>query len=315
MMSGSDDKLAFIVGHYKSGSTWLLNLLSLHPDIRGIGETSIFAYTSHNPDLREVTARLYATGFWGRGGVAALARNRLAGWSRPLRSYWRPTLASTDRPTTRMDLSLLDHIRLRQVLLASSTPEDYCRRFFAYLRRALRPRVYLLEKNNNIGLVPYIKSIFPSSKLIAIYRDGRDVVVSEKFFLKNEAGRGRPFVEGVRGWKRAMERHLEYEKKYGIFSLSYESLQSDGEVVVRDLLTFLELPSDPAIVKTMLEKSSFKFVTGRNSGVEDANSFYRKGAVRDWRNHFTDEEIKMFKEIAGDILTTLRYEDSMEWRL
>jgi hypothetical protein len=35
-MSFDSSCLIFIVGHYKSGSTWLLNLLSLHPAISGV---------------------------------------------------------------------------------------------------------------------------------------------------------------------------------------------------------------------------------------------------------------------------------------
>ena len=41
-MDENGSKLGFIVGHYKSGSTWLINLLSLHPGIRGVSETHVF---------------------------------------------------------------------------------------------------------------------------------------------------------------------------------------------------------------------------------------------------------------------------------
>ena len=44
-MQVDSSRLGFIVGHYKSGSTWLLNLLSLHPGIRGVGETHIFRFS------------------------------------------------------------------------------------------------------------------------------------------------------------------------------------------------------------------------------------------------------------------------------
>ncbi len=313
MTNGNSPKLAFIVGHYKSGSTWLLNLLSLHPQVRGVGETSIFAYSSANPDLCEVAHKLYNEGFWGRGGLRTLVRSRFAEWSRPLRSCWRPILGPHDRPTTRMDLRLFDQRRLRRTLQESTTPEDFCYRFFEFLCKTLQPDGYLIEKNNNIALVPYIKSIFPDAKLIAIYRDGRDVIVSEKYYLKNEIGQSGSFQQGVLNWRRAMESQFSYEKEYGIFTLSYESLKVNGEVVVRNLLEFLGLPADPEIVATMLEKSSFKFVTGRDSGVENSKSFYRKGTVGDWRNHFTEEEKFAFKELAGDILAKLRYEEGPAW--
>lgn len=179
MSDGDGRGLAFIVGHYKSGSTWLLNLLSLHPWVRGVGETSIFPYVSSGDDFREVTRKLFRLGYWGRGGVRHLVRHRLADWSRPLRRYWKPVLGPRDRPTTRMDLGVFQQFALRRSLLQSTSREDYCRCFFGFLRGALRPRGYLVEKNNNIALVPLIKSIFPEAKLMAIYRDGRDVVVSD----------------------------------------------------------------------------------------------------------------------------------------
>jgi hypothetical protein len=305
--------LAFIVGHYKSGSTWLINLLSLHPEVRGVGETSIFPYVCSSPDLQASTALLFGLGFWGRGGLRDLARNRLAEWARPLRRCWKPVLGPRERPTTRMDLGLLDQLALRRALARCESREEYCRQFFHHLRKGLRPRAYLIEKNNNIFHVPFIKSVFPDAKLIAISRDGRDVLVSEKYFLRNEAGRAQSFEASVRQWRQAMEAQFRYAEEYGIHTLSYEGLLADPAPLVRELLQFLGLPDDAETVADMIHRSSFQFITGRKPGQEKRDSFYRKGTAGDWKNHFTAEDSRTFKEIAGDLLIRLGYERDDHW--
>lgn len=43
------------------------------------------------------------------------------------------------------------------------------------------------------------------------------------------------------------------------------------------------------------------------------SSTFRKGAIGDWRNHFTDEHKAAFKDIAGDLLIALGYESDLDW--
>lgn len=121
----------------------------------------------------------------------------------------------------------------------------------------------------------------------------------------NQAGKDRQFADSILGWRRAMEEQFRYEDEYGIFTLSYESLLTDGGAVDPGLLRFLDLPDDPPIVEAMRAQSSFKFITRRDSGVEDRTSFFRKGTAGDWRNHFTEEDKATFKQLAGDVLTRL----------
>jgi hypothetical protein len=51
-------QLALVVGHYKSGSSWLDNILSGHPWIRGLSETHVFRYTA-TMDLATATTNLW----------------------------------------------------------------------------------------------------------------------------------------------------------------------------------------------------------------------------------------------------------------
>jgi hypothetical protein len=309
----SDSALGFIVGHYKSGSTWLINLLSLHPAIRGVGETSIFPYVTSCTDLQECTENLFTKSFWSEGGFRGLPRHRLSKWTGLVRKVWKPVLTPEERPTTLMDLSVVDQVRLRRVLLRSSSKEEYCSRFFSFLRRAFRPKGWLIEKNNNIFHVPFIRSVFPKAKLLAIHRDGRDVVVSEKYFLANEEGRTKSLRDAVLDWRQKMEAHRTYVAEHDIYSCSYESLLGDGETTVKGILGMLDLPADRTTVADMLRRSSFKFTTGRDNGREQSGSFYRKGIAGDWVNHFSKADKNVFKDLAGDLLIELGYERNLDW--
>lgn len=40
---------------------------------------------------------------------------------------------------------------------------------------------------------------------------------------------------------------------------------------------------------------------------------FRKGSVGDWRNHFDEEHRRVFKELAGDLLIELGYEQDVDW--
>jgi hypothetical protein len=308
-----DAALAFIVGHYKSGSTWLINLLSLHPAIRGVGETSIFPYVTSCSDLHECTDNLFTMSFWSEGGFRRLPRHRLSKWARLARRLWKPMLKPEERPTTLMDLSIVDQVRLRRTLLRSRSKEEYCLRFFDFLRGTFRPERWLIEKNNNIFHVPFIRSVFPKAKLLAIHRDGRDVVVSEKFFLVNEEGRTKSLRDAVLDWRKKMEAHRSYVAEHGVYSCSYESLLTDGEATVRGILDLLDLPADRATVADMIRRSSFKFTTGRDNGREQSRSFYRKGVAGDWVNHFSEADKRVFKDLAGDTLIEFGYEKSLDW--
>ncbi|RMD58849.1 hypothetical protein D6833_12355 [Candidatus Parcubacteria bacterium] len=40
---------------------------------------------------------------------------------------------------------------------------------------------------------------------------------------------------------------------------------------------------------------------------------FRKGVISDWRNHFSEEHKRVFKEIAGQLLIDLGYEQDYDW--
>jgi hypothetical protein len=308
---------AFIVGHRKSGSTWLLNLLSLHPDVRGVMETAAFEIAWEQADVAARTAKLFSHTPWSRGGgLRATAAQRLSHWAAPLLKGRKPalSLSRADRPSELPDLSLLDQRRLRREIAGVADPADYSRRFYRFLRDRLAPGRYLLEKSpSNVHQVGHIRAAFPQAKLLVIYRDGRDVVVSDRFFTVEHLGKPFSFAAAVERWRRDMEAHQRYAETERLHACSYEALLADGPPVVARLLDHLGLSYDDALVASMIDRASFRVYAGRERGQEDRKRFYRKGIAGDWKNHFSADDRRVFKDIAGDMLVTLGYEKDLGW--
>lgn len=313
VMGEQGENLLFVVGQYKSGSTWLVNLLSAHPWIRGLSETSVIRYAVEK-DRETRTADLFTKTAWCEGGLPNLFKHRMVKWFGPVLQPGKKKRSASERPNTLLDLSIWDQLRLKRILMQAESKEDFCKEFFRFLYQRVQPKGYLVEKTpNNIHFIPFIRSVFPKAKLISIYRDGRDVVVSEKCH-KNRLGKNTWTMEAsTRTWSDAIDAQLEYADTYDIFALSYEELLSNGSILVGKILEFLAIPTDAETNENMLGLSSIKSLTGRNEGQENQKSFYRKGVSGDWRNHFSESDKAVFKSVTGDRLRRLGYERSNSW--
>ena len=61
------------------------------------------------------------------------------------------------------------------------------------------------------------------------------------------------------------------------------------------------------------EYYSFQNVSGRSFGDVEEESHLRSGRTSQWEDHFDDELKSRFKELAGDALVQLGYEEDNNW--
>jgi len=189
-------------------------------------------------------------------------------------------------------------------------------------------------------------AVYPDAKLVYIVRDGRDVLISERFrnlveeskFLKTEDkriieelrrnptrftnGTRSIFTESVirrvaKGWvTNLQETEEEGRRLFGenYCSLRYEDLLDHPFDEMQKLWKFLGLQAEPLLEKKIVDEMSSnpdeEWQTKRN---EDIASFLPKGQAGNWQKLFTARDKSIFKEVAGEMLVKWGYEKSGDW--
>lgn len=189
-------------------------------------------------------------------------------------------------------------------------------------------------------------SVYPDASLVYIVRDGRDVLISERFrnfvedsrFLSTEDKRiiedlkrdQKPFVDGSRsiftdsfirraasGWAANLqetedEAHRLYGKKY--FSIRYEDLLTNPFSELTKLWRFLGADNvselEQAVTAELASNPDEEWQAKRNDSIA---SFLPKGKAGNWRNIFTKHDQQIFKETAGQMLIKWNYEKDLNW--
>jgi len=192
-----------------------------------------------------------------------------------------------------------------------------------------------------------VHSIYPDAKLVYIVRDGRDVLISERFrnfveeskFLSTEDKRiiedlrkdQTPFTNGARSifteafirrvsgeWvKNLQETEDEARKLFGenYFGMRYEDLLSAPFEEMTKLWKFLGVKQIDGLLESeikaeMASNPDEEWQAKRNEGIA---SFLPKGQAGNWQRLFTDHERSIFKEVAGEMLIRWKYEKGNQW--
>lgn len=149
-------------------------------------------------------------------------------------------------------------------------------------------------------------------EIIFIWRDIRDVIASNVNMRK--------YVEGYRPnlppfpdmeINEILRWEIEhYESTYlhdlerwvmirhpRIHSIQYESMVNNTKSTLDGILSFLNVKISNNHLESIIEKYSFKSVSGRETGSERKDSHYRKGVIGDWKNQFDKEGRRLIAEL------------------
>lgn len=188
--------------------------------------------------------------------------------------------------------------------------------------------------------------VYPDASLVYIVRDGRDVIISERFrnfvedskFLTDEDRDiiaalkvdQVPFTDGHRsifteafirraasGWVTNLaETESEGRRLYGerYFALRYEDLLAAPFNEMQKLWKFLGAEETSALEAPVMQELASnpdeEWQARRNDSIA---SFLPKGKAGNWRNMFTRHDQKVFKEMAGEMLVKWGYEKDLDW--
>jgi len=161
----------------------------------------------------------------------------------------------------------------------------------------------LLEKTRrHIHEVHRIRMLFPKAQIIAITRDGRDVVAS----IKKRTGLITPAMRRFRSDNEAV---LELSGISWAIVVRYENLVKEPEKTIRTVLDFLEEPYEP-LHETYTERDRNWYGGGSVHGQRRSaqlNSPLFDGSGK-WRDALSQSEFKKFVACCGDVQTRLGYD-------
>lgn len=181
---------------------------------------------------------------------------------------------------------------------------------------------------------------------VAVFRDGRDVVVSSYyFFLFPAEGNLKYSVEDTRrrlnfadyedihtnlprfieylfceyprvGWSNCFSwsEFVDSWHNKAVAEVKYEDLlASPHQTLARVVKQLAGRELSPERLDQIVQTYSFESMTGRKRGSEERTAFARKGIAGDWKNHFSAEAREVFDAYAGQQLLTLGYENDRQW--
>jgi len=297
----------FIFGHARSGTTLLMRLVRLHPEVHCNYQAHFF---TRQPLLKSLV-------------------------NTPEAEEW--LARKSNRWNQGRDLSPL-------VLRAAAD--------FILEREAAREGKRIVgDKSPSSTIhgqaVRDMYAVYPDAKLVYIVRDGRDVLVSERFrnfveesrFLTAEDKRiidglrkdQAQFTDGSRsmftetfirrvakGWvANLQETENEGKKLFGrnYFSVRYEDLLKQPFQEMTRLWKFLGVKKiDRSLEKKIrTEMTSNPDDEWQSKRDESIASFLPKGQAGNWTRLFTRRDRSIFKEVGGETLVRWNYEKNPDW--
>ena len=180
---------------------------------------------------------------------------------------------------------------------------------------------------------PYLPVVVqPNRALIFVYRDPRDMAVSQVFYateMNLQHGMHRYYTEKLTSMEERLnamiqgvdepgselssikvrwDGYIGWLDTPGALCLRFEDLIHDRDTSFHAILDYLEsrgFTDQPP--RTDALQVLHQAIVPRKSGT------YRKARPGNWREHFTDENKAVFKAVTGDLLISLGYENDNEW--
>ncbi|MBV8984873.1 MAG: sulfotransferase [Acidimicrobiia bacterium] len=267
-----EDRVVVVLGTRRSGTTWLSELLSSHPDVAGLELTDVemppgYAYT-------ETTM------------VEAVPAESLV--FSAIGDFW----VNANRVDGDGVAGLMDTAEVAAAL------RRFVDHLFAISRDCTAPgaRWFVEKSPDNVNRLAVASATHPDAAFVHLIRDGRDVARSLLAWPFAEGGPAAAAEEWVTGVRRVQ---LQQWRLRRFRELRYERLLADPVGEMRDLFEWIGLPVLDDVVRR-LEVVARKQVAryGESSPV---------GAGK-WRG-LDPDQLAIVYDVAGDLLAELGYLD------
>jgi len=217
----------------------------------------------------------------------------------------QPAFDFTDKEVKKILEEYKDHISLAESILKSYKTKK-------------KADLIGIKHPWHISIIDNIFKNFPRAKFIHVIRDGRDTVCSLRTHPKRKIVNGKiiplktcnPIDYCIRRWVSSINQGKKWRGKQNYLEVKYEDLIYNVVPSMKRVFDFLNLDmiSKERILSFYKYEDEFK----HPQNIEVGKSIYEKSVGR-WKRDLSKKEIKMFKNMAGDLLIQLYYEKNNEW--
>ncbi|XP_078400579.1 sulfotransferase family 5A, member 1 isoform X2 [Cetorhinus maximus] len=154
-----------------------------------------------------------------------------------------------------------------------------------------------------------------NTKVIYVARNPMDIIVSFYHFHKMANFLPDPVHFG--SWFEHIKDWLSHREEFNFFFITYEELKKDLRHSVEKLCNFLERSLLPETIDAIVRHCNFTAMKDNQminytlipNEIMDhqRGKFMRKGAVGDWKEHFTDEQKQLFEKIFQDKMRDFKF--------
>ena len=177
----------------------------------------------------------------------------------------------------------------------------------------------VLKAADQVSVLDALQRWQPKAKKIAITRDGRDAAISALHYKKLMKERNAPWLQGsekgywdlLRDWSVPAQRIVDASRSGEVLLIRYEDLSNDFSGTFSRVLNYIGVDSNPDIVQTINDATSFQSRTGRERGTS-GKGVIRKGMVNEWKEYLSEgERARAWREYQS-LFATLGYTESGE---
>lgn len=280
----TEKEFLFVIGSPRSGTSWLHQMLASHPLVVSTVETTMYAkYLAPAMNAWSREKANIDSGRWCKGIPHLLTESEFEKCFHPLLEKCYAAMCAKKPAAT--------HI-------LEKAPEN----------------------SLHVGL---IRRFLPRAKFIHIIRDGRDVVCSMRNVKQRVGHQTEDIGEGSATWVRfvsAARESLEHDP--ACMEVRYEELLAHGASLLKGIFEFCGVDADDEQVRQILANHNFeKMKTERPTAdpdkrIKGSEGHYYRGKVGTWKEELSDEELRVFATVGGEMLVSLGYADRQwmeEW--
>jgi hypothetical protein len=227
------------------------------------------------------------------------------------------TKNAREKLASRFEVSIKD---IDSFVASSSSLPKFIETFFRHIANTQGKKRWGEKTPTNVRRLGYIFKQFPNARFIHMLRDGRDNVCSLRRHPSRKIVNGKviplntnnPIRNCIERWVEDVSFGRKFLGDSRYLEIKYEDLVEDQRSTLETVLKFLEEPWDESLLNYYEIKGSSRNFEKFPQNIEATRPIYNK-AIGRWKSDLSEDEKKLFKEIAGELLINLGYVEDNEW--